>query len=357
MANVSSVDDRSLMETAQPRLAIVGCGAVVEQYYVPALRSLPWTPAVMVDRDLSRAELVGRGWQTAFATDHVDVIDSCDAAVVAVPNAYHTEVALDLIRSGKHVLVEKPLATTLSDCELLIREAEAHGVVLAVGLWRRFLESAMWIKGLLDSGDLGNDLHFEFSDGAIFSWPLASDSLWRKESVGGGVLMDLGVHTLDQVAWWFGDVAVRRYLDDAQGGVEADCHIEFQTTTGTSGIVELSRTRRLTNTVRITGSNGIIEANLWRNSVSASPRELLTVTYGGVNPLEFAKVAPTDMIAEQLVNWAECIADGSTPRVSGREGARSVALVEACYANRQQWDLPWLGGGMNGARKQDEVAQ
>ena len=71
----------------------------------------------------------------------------------------------------------------------------------------------------------------------MYSWPVASDFMFRKDA-GGGVLADTGAHVLDTVLWWLGDWDKVEYHDDAHGGVEADCLLKLTMKSGAVGTVE-----------------------------------------------------------------------------------------------------------------------
>ena len=92
------------------RLAIIGCGAVAERYYAPALRSFQdFSPVVMVDRQLHRAEVLKSYFPSCVAeTDFTTLRERVDAAIVALPNDLNAMVATRLVQAGISVLVESP---------------------------------------------------------------------------------------------------------------------------------------------------------------------------------------------------------------------------------------------------------
>ena len=94
-------------------------------------------------------------------SDWQAMLDQFDAALVAVPHSLHAPIGLGLIAAGKHVFMEKPLATTAADCERMAEAAAAKGVVLSVGLLRRYLRIARWTKALIESGTLGEIKSFD----------------------------------------------------------------------------------------------------------------------------------------------------------------------------------------------------
>jgi predicted dehydrogenase len=251
------------MAQATPRLAIIGCGAVVAHHLLPSLKRIGWLPRVLADPTPERlkivAGLMGGARKGAIKTaDWKSVVGEFDAAIVAAPHALHGPMGLALLDAGKHVFMEKPLATTTVDCRALVDKLTATGLALSVGLLRRYLQISRWTKALLDSGVLGPIQRFEIREGFVFNWATSSNGLLRPELAGGGVLMDTGAHTLDLLQWWLGEMDVIQYRDDGESGVEADCVLDVRARSGAVGRVELSRTRDLRNSFRVEGARGFV---------------------------------------------------------------------------------------------------
>lgn len=124
------------------RVGIVGCGDSAQVMHLPALRMLEDRFAVTALADVSPrvADGVGARWQVAARhTDWRTLLagDDVDAVLVACPNAYHAEVALAALETGRHVLVEKPMCITLREADALAAAQRASGRVLQVGYMRR----------------------------------------------------------------------------------------------------------------------------------------------------------------------------------------------------------------------------
>jgi predicted dehydrogenase len=188
----------------------------------------------------------------------------------------------------------------------------------------------------------------------VFNWPLTSDFFFRRAQAGGGVLIDTGVHTLDQLLWWLGDVSSLSYYDDNCGGVEADCELQLTLRSGAKGIVELSRTRNLRNTAIIRGERAELEVDLGRNAMTLrftdSPVQVVGRGAGGAYPLTVEQTQ-IDIIADEHADFLQAIRTGQPPAVSGAEGKRSIALIEACYRERQPLRLPWTTMPTTAARR------
>lgn len=329
-------------------IAIVGCGAMVEQQHLPCLaRRDDCRVAALVELNEARAERLAKrfGVPSVF-TDYRDLLSlDIAAAIVALPNHLHAPVSIELLKAGIHVLVEKPMALSVAECDAMLEAAEAGQAMLAVGLMRRFSYAGRFAKWAIESGLLGRIISFDIQNGFIHAWPSAMDFFLRREMAGGGVLIDLGVHALDQLLWWLGDVESFEYYDDNYGGVEADCKLQVTLKSGAKGIVELSRTRDLRETAIIRGERAELEIALVRNSISL---RFLDGAVGITGHAIFPEQPPlpgqrvSDLIAAEHEDFLEAIRTGRQPTVPGTKARRSIALIEACYAERRPLKLPWV---------------
>ena len=329
-----------------PRIGIIGCGAVTEHRHLPALAALPIRPSVLVDTNVARARELAKSSGAVHAGDRYEPLaDQMDAAIVALPHHLHAPVAIDLLRRGIHVLVEKPLAMDRAQCEAVIAAAAESGKVLAVGLMRRFLYGARWLKSAFDADVFGPITSFDVREGFVYGWPVASSFFFQRETSGGGVLADLGAHTLDLLLWWLGEPDSFEYFDDSYGGVEADCKIQLKMRRGAEGIVELSRTRRLRNSAIFRGPKGEVELSLDEkrlNVLSARPAKLLSFQAEGLRGDRLPPQLFRELFQAQIRDWVAAIRSDGSPRVSGVEGKRAILLTQDCYAKRRLWELPWV---------------
>lgn len=124
------------------KVGVVGTGAL-GSHHARVFASLPEAKLVSVfDLDPVKAKAVGEPFGAAVAASLEELIESVEAAVVAVPTIAHAEVAARLLRAGRHVLVEKPITATLADAEALVALAAERGLVLQVGHVERFNPAA-----------------------------------------------------------------------------------------------------------------------------------------------------------------------------------------------------------------------
>lgn len=327
------------------RLGIVGCGAVTETLHLPALKRSPgWTLAALVDADRARAARFAAPAGAAVFSSHLEFSGNIDAALVAVPNALHAQVTIDLLDSGIPVLVEKPMALSVADCDRMIAAAARSGATLAVGLGRRFFPAYRFVKRLLDEGALGPLQSFEFREGTVFKWPTVTDAPFRRDA-GGGVLMDSGPHTLDLLLWWLGEAEQVACYDDAVGGVEANSEIHLTLRNGARGVVEFSRTRNFRRFYRIEGTRGYLEASAdWNDPPVILEVDGRTVHRGPVTEAGVTQLTYQDAIAAELEEFAAAIREQREPAVPGAEGRRAIALIETCAQVRKPLPQPWRDG-------------
>ena len=225
----------------------------------------------------------------------------------------------------------------------MIDAAEKGGVVLGVGLMRRFLWGHRFTRGAIASGTFGAVRSFDIAEGGNFWWPIASDFFFRKDTAGGGVLVDAGAHTLDALLQWLGPVEDVEYFDDAEGGVEANCVLKLRMRNSASGTLEFSRIRRLRNTAVIHMDRATLEVALNWNEVKVSlPNEPYVVGGPVAHRLEpNAKQDYLTEMADQLQDWIDAIRERRQPFVDPATVVESIQLMERCYRCRQPLLLPW----------------
>ena len=236
------------------KIILIGCGAVAEVLYAPAIRELlargEIHDVLVIDQSKTRLEQVRRILPNV--SGHSSLLEvqqelNGSLAIVALPNDLHAPVTIQALQHGAHVLCEKPMARTTEECDRMLDAAAAMDRILAVGHFRRFFPITRLIGEWVRDERLGRLNSFRILEGEIYSWPIASTAFSSRASAGGGVLIDTGVHTIDLLLWWLGAVADMEYHDDAAGGVEANCVMRIMMQNGAAGYVQLSRDWPLAN--------------------------------------------------------------------------------------------------------------
>jgi predicted dehydrogenase len=325
------------------RLGIVGCGAVAEQYHLPAVAESDEVELVaLVDPELERAERLARRYgATIVSREPAELVGAVDAAIVAAPNHAHAPVASELLRAGVHVLVEKPLARTVTECDAIASAAAAGGATAAVGHDFRHFPIATLARTMIADGLLGEVLAVDLRQSTGGRWPYASAYVFSRRESGGGVLIDFGVHMLDLLAWWLGDLRVVAYRDDAAGGVETECEVGLETIAGAPVTIELTRLRPLRDTFVIRCGHGTLEVGIFEPAVIRLTTASGGMLEGDVPDAEFAAAPLRTVFGRQLGDFVAAIRTGREPLVTLAQGRRPVEIVERCYELRGPLRRPW----------------
>jgi predicted dehydrogenase len=187
------------------RIGVIGAGAIATLGHIPGFQKIAGVSVVAVcDTNLERAQAVAGQFNIPMAhSDYRDVIanEQIDAISIGVPNALHAEIAIAALEAGKHVLSEKPLATSIADGEAMVAAAVRSGRLLAVNMHMRGSAQAQLLRTLIDEGRLGKIGYVNSRWIRRTGIPGFGSWFTRRDLAGGGVLMDTGVHMLD-LAWW-----------------------------------------------------------------------------------------------------------------------------------------------------------
>jgi len=318
--------------------------------------------AALVDRDVKRASELARDYDIPTVLPDAEQLDPglIDGALVATPPGHHASCCIDLVHRGIHVFVEKPMAVNLCQAQAMVEAAQAAGVALAAGYFRRLFPNVRLLRAMLDSGAYGQPVGFDAEEGGEYTWKLASLSSMHKDQGGGGVLIDIGSHVLDLLLYLFpGQATVLDYHDNALGGIETDCLARLRLHHGgkpVEGQVELSRTRGLRNSLRITCERATLELRTGeRMKVSVIPRDstLSDPETNCTRPLDLQarwgdepETAGYEGYRAEIDDWLEGIATGQPPVLSGRSALPTVELIDRCYKQVKRIDEPWVWNGL-----------
>ena len=325
------------------RVLVLGGGPVVRNFHLPALEAHGWlSGALVVDRSeqsLAKLTATAPGLRVRQG-DFEDVLaepgisEGFDAVLIALPNSHHAQAVALAIDAGLPVLCEKPLAMTGADARQLVALSLKSGIMLSVGMVMRHLPGILALRRALAENLLGDVLSVDVEDGSPFAWDSDSGGYFTKTN--GGVLLNIGVHYLDLVAWLFGPLTATRYEDDADGGVEANS--VFDLLAGQVPVrITVSYSRRLRNTIIIKGTRGELVFDKTRPDgcewLVDGMRGRLTMT----QPFSTNRWEETLMgcFAEQLGVFARAVAARSSPPVPAKDAVATGELMDWAMAHRQ----------------------
>ncbi len=192
------------------RLAMLGCGFIADLHTRAAAAAGVEVVGVANHRLETAAVFAARHQIEQVTTDWATLVDDAavDAVCVCTPNVLHAPQTLAGLEAGKHVLVEKPMATTLVDAEAMAAAAEAAGRVLLVGHMWRYRTEVRALRDRIAAGELGRIVRTH-GYGVHARW---GPSGWFRDPVlaGGGALIDMGIHAIDTARFLLGDPQPRR---------------------------------------------------------------------------------------------------------------------------------------------------
>ncbi|HUS81192.1 MAG TPA: Gfo/Idh/MocA family oxidoreductase [Armatimonadota bacterium] len=330
------------------KFGLIGCGG--QGRYLSEALAMTGLGAVVAcaDLDTERAgamrEWLGASQAFPSAADMLAGAD-LDAVIVATVHDQLQPCALQAVRAGKHVLVEKPMALNAADGRALVVAAEQAGVNLMVGYTLRFMADRILMKRLLDEGAIGEPVHI------IAGQLIGNMGGWLSESAhGGGPLMYVGCHVLDNVLWVAGRRAERVYAEvqPREGtDVEASTDILIHFEGGLNALVSSSqRMGGRYGWLDVIGSRGRLRAQ-WESSelyvesqvVEAYRRPTrIDVPPDGILPPVERNSRGSVVAFKYLRNWAaelhefcSSITEGRPPSVPGEDGVRVLEVMDAVF--------------------------
>jgi len=234
-------------------VGVVGCGEIAQLRHIPSWKeNKRATMLAITDVDEAKAKSVANQFHIPrYYTDFGEMLqkeDDLRIVDICIPTKYHKEYAVEACRHGKHVIVEKPMASTVHECEEMIRSARKNDVKLSVCHTMRFYPAIIKTKRTIVSGNLGEIRVLRFIN------PYLSLQEWTKTQ--GGVLWELGTHRVYLTMYLLGDIKgidVRRL---GQGGSQDNFEILLQTRNGLGMIHLLNAVGN--EKIHILGSKGEI---------------------------------------------------------------------------------------------------
>ncbi|HZG78089.1 MAG TPA: Gfo/Idh/MocA family oxidoreductase [Paenibacillus sp.] len=326
------------------RFGLIGCGSVAD-FHTEAIRHIEDASLVAVSsRNESRAREVAAREGCDWTTDYKELLKRPDVDIVCVTTSSgsHAAIGLDVLNAGKHLVVEKPIAMTAADAQALVDAAERRGLTLSVISQRRFEANNQAIKRVLDAGGLGRLLLAEMTLPYYRSQAYYDSADWRGTVLeDGGVLMNQGIHGLDLLLWFAGDVravfgktatqthrmeaedlglAIVTFDNGAFGTIMASTSIQ----PGFAATIALYGEK---GTIKLEGSS-IVRWHVpgWDEPNWTTPE----VRNGGVSD---PRSIVSDFHQSQLIDVMTAIETGAAPLIAGQDGFKAVQLVELIYAS------------------------
>jgi len=319
------------------RIGVIGCG-FIGHYHARAVAASEQAELVAAADSnpaaLERFAALFPGVRTTLRFEELASMPDLDAVAIGIPNARHAPTTDRLLKAGKHVLLEKPMALNAAEAAIIARTARQKGVRLQIGHCWRYDTEVNFLKQLVQQGTLGRIVKTK-GYGIHTNWGPAG---WftRKAEAGGGALVDMGIHAIDTASYLLGDPAplsVYAKIGTHYGSYDVD----------DTGVIVIEWQG---------GAVSVVESGWWQPHMDGP--EAGTQLYG---TLGYAQLFPTlvklslgsargcfqpefpprvehceqAMYNRQMEAFVQAIRTRKPPRPDGELGTRIMKILDACY--------------------------
>ncbi len=303
------------------KIGVVGVG-VMGSNHARVLSEMSGVGLVgVVDPDRKQREFVARTVGCA-AFDDLDALlhSGVDAVTIAAPTHLHHEIALECIRRGVHLLVEKPIAPTVEEGRDIVAAAHRAGITLMVGHVERFNPAVESIKRAIKNQD-------------ILSIAITRVGPFPPRMSNVGVVIDLAVHDIDLIRWFTDSeiVEIQPQLSSAVAEREDIALLQFRTA---SGVLAHINTNWLTpfkaRTIHVATRDKYLIGDLLTLQVT----ECFGFQPDGSYSMRHLSVGYAEPLRSELLSFVKAIRTGRTPAVTGEEGVASLEIAIRCLDER-----------------------
>lgn len=320
------------------RLGIIGSG-FASMTHAEALRYDQRAELVAIAGG-SRVEKLASDYGVRALASLGEVIQhpDIDAVIIATPHDLHADASIAAARQGKHILVEKPMATSVEDCRAMIDAARAADVRLMVAHFQRYRKTNAAVKRALDEGLVGrvhliNEVLIENSD----------ESAWKNRAESKGFLLGYGVHAIDQLRWWLnsevasvtahcghylgyavedGALLLLRFENGTSAVFECTNALPFRKEPGSPGAAEFR--------AQLIGEKAVLDVNVY-GQVKLKTKEgeaVLAELPSWTDAKSFERI---EAYAAQNREFISSILEHRPPAITGEEGLANVRVCLAAY--------------------------
>ncbi|WP_454062545.1 Gfo/Idh/MocA family protein [Candidatus Nitrospira salsa] len=323
------------------RYAVVGLGYIAQIAVLPAFVHAKKNSelAGLISDDSKKLRELGKKYHVE-GTYSYDAYEKClkneaiDAVYIALPNHLHCEYAIRAAKLGVHVLCEKPMALSVTECERMIRTADHHRIKLMVAYRLHYEEANLKAMQLIHSGKIGEPRYFQ----SAFSLPIQNKKNIRlRQETGGGTLWDIGIYCLNAARNLFRAEPVEVFASTMGKGTG-----KFQEVEEMSAVILRFSNNRLASFICSFGATDVSEFRV----VGTKGQLQLTSAYEYVAPITYhltihgkkqsKTFATRDQFAPQLLKFSDAILHDTIPEPAGDEGLHDVRIIEALYQSAKK---------------------
>ncbi len=337
------------------RLAVVGCGGIAQLVHIPAALRVDGAELIAVCdvyEDVAR-KVAYKYHVPKFYSDAQAMYDGeeIDAVLLLTSHPQHMQPTVQAAENGKHVMVEKPMAMTVEECEEMISACRKAGVWLMLAFMKRFDPSLKWVAKNIEEGELGQIFvvnswycdsvhHMDYVKGFLPSFIRPEDPKLSLPGVDVDrhkeLLLGHGVHHMDLLHWIGGPVRkiTTRYEELTRESFVSNSIVEYES--GSSGYFQLAGVlaRDWTEGLQVHGTSGSAETDiLFPYYRRPSPVKIFTKKTGTYSTIA---IPFRDQYLGEIQHFVDSIARDQQPIPSGEDGLYAQRMLEAAHASAKE---------------------
>lgn len=329
------------------KVGVIGCGSIARYRHLPEYAANGQVEiAAVCDIVESRAAEMAEQYNAKAYTDYEQMLADADLDIISVctPNYLHAPMSIAALNVGKHVLCEKPMATSEEDALAMIEAAKSNDKKLMIAHNQRFVPSHVKARELIENGEVGRIFSFRtaFGHPGPEGWSIDGKGSWffRKEEAFIGAMGDLGVHKTDLLRYLLGEdfVEVGAFVESnakENSTVDDNAVCVLKSESGIVGTLAASWAYgREDNSTIIYGENAVLR-------LEDNPQYSLVVQYrnGQTVNYELGKIQSNDDGGQNstrvIKNFVDSIVNDTVPPIDGVEGMKSLNVVLAALESSQ----------------------
>lgn len=328
------------------RIGVLGAGGVSKDLHLPVLVNMPDVEISWIcDKDKHHAQQLAKLFRIPGVFDSIEKCSDVEIVLVAIPVGYRNEVMHQIFQRRWHAFCEKPFATTVTECDQYLSEAEKEKVQVGVGMVRRYGAAAVTAKRMIRERCFGDIIEVRASEGARLKRTGREDGWYMADAkaAGGGVLMETGSHLVDQMCMILdvNEFKLQRCVQKKFKGLDLETtfigSVSNEWQNDIRCLLEVSRIDDLCNGIFLKFQNLILKCGLGFDG----PLEVYSLEGKPVAQLVAAEGAKT--IAQGFfLEWqdflGQCISGAKSP-ISADTARLPISLIEQCYKSAEEMDL------------------
>ncbi|TYP76380.1 Gfo/Idh/MocA family protein [Paenibacillus methanolicus] len=310
------------------RVALLGAGAIADSHLDAIGLAPPFTAVAVADLDETKAQAVATRHGFAAYRDYREMIrhERPDVAVIALPHFLHRDAAVFAAEHGCHLMLEKPMALSVAECDAIIEAGRRADIRILVGHTQHYIAENIEAKRIMDSGELGELVMIHDTRHTHYFQPSRPGWFLERALSGGGILANLGTHSIDKLQWLSGRYvrklsASASYYGD-RGDVEGSGMIYAELEGGIpAAIVQSGYLGAQRNETELIFTRGMLKV--------ATGESLWISRGGGYEEVDVDRsVSP---FALQYSDLLAAIKSGGQPSCTPAYARQVIAVLEAVY--------------------------